>query len=165
VAVPTLVEQNRSEKRRGCFLESHYARVTTGCHHERVATHWPEARLLKLVKDLATEVEELKDEHGKSEHAKKIFVANGLPGYFGLLSNTVIEGRAPSTHLFYKTLHDKLVNNTRLPNGQRFCPEILQLSAIARLSQSGQTALEYIKGTGSGYSISKFYELPDPSYM
>ena len=62
----------------------------------------PEARLLKLVKDLATKVEELKDKHGKTEHAKKILVANGLPDYFELLSNTVIEGRAPSTHLFIR---------------------------------------------------------------
>ena len=62
MAVPTLVEQNRSEKKTWMLF---WSRITLMLPTAVIMDDSPEARLLKLVKDLATKVEELKDEHAR----------------------------------------------------------------------------------------------------
>ena len=88
------------------WLDQHKASVGNGSHHSRVAKHSPEMvpGLLTLVRSLKNQVEELVDECAKARHAQQILVDSNLPDYFEMLSDSVIYGTAPSTHLFWLSL-------------------------------------------------------------
>jgi hypothetical protein len=76
-------------------LAQNKASVGSGSHHSRVAKHSPEIvpGLLRLLRALKNQVEELEGECEKSRHAQQILVDNDLPDFFDMPSDSIIYGK------------------------------------------------------------------------
>jgi len=100
------------------LIESHAA-VGNGKQHGRVAAESPEMipGVLKHARELKEDLEATRVKWRKIQHAKDILLGNGMPDYFDLMAETVINGSAPPGHLFWLTMTDKLKNNCHEPNG------------------------------------------------